>query len=95
MTEGYSTIENMQKYYGRIENGRILDGMYGAQIPFNFLLLSNTNMGTKTFDYKANIDNWLKNMPKGNQIQANWVVGFRILRKIENQTIDFFPDGIY
>ena len=82
MTEGYSTVENMQKYYGRIENGRIVNQTYGAQIPFNFLLLSNTWMGSKTYDYKTNIENWLNNMPKGNKIQANWVVRIKIFQNI-------------
>lgn len=79
MTEGYSTLDGMLKYYGRIENGRIVNGIYGAQIPFNFLLLSNTHMETGTWGYKWNIEDWLKNMPKGNKIQANWVVSLQLL----------------
>lgn len=79
MTEGYATLEYMLKYYGTIENGRIT--RYGAHIPFNFLLMSNTGIGTKTHEFKTNIENWLKNMPKGNKIQANWVVSI-ISRKM-------------
>lgn len=77
MTEGYATLEYMIKYYGSIENGRVV--RYGAQIPFNFLLITYTNMGTKTYEYKTQIESWLKAMPKGNKIQANWVVGVQIL----------------
>lgn len=82
MTEGYASLENMIKYYGTIENGRII--RYGAQIPFNFQLISNTNMGTKANDFKTQIESWLKSMPQGNKIQANWVVGFQIPNKIQN-----------
>lgn len=79
MTEGHGTLELMLKYYGSIENGRIV--RYGAQIPFNFLLLTNTNMGTKPYEYKTIIENWLKNMPIGNKIHANWVVGFQFIER--------------
>lgn len=72
MTEGYANLTFMLKYYGTIENGRIV--RYGSQIPFNFLLISFTNEGTKSHEYKKNIEDWLNNMPKGNKIQANWVV---------------------
>lgn len=46
----------------------------GAQIPFNFMLLSNTWMGTGTYGYIENIKKLLDNMPKGDRVQANWVV---------------------
>lgn len=72
MTEGYATLEYMIKYYGSIENGRIV--RYGAQVPFNFVLITYTNMGTKTYEYKTQIESWLKSMPQGNKIQANWLV---------------------
>lgn len=62
------------RYYGQIENGEIVEGKYGAQIPFNFLLLQNTKLDTKTGEYKLNIEDWMNSMPKGNKIQANWVV---------------------
>lgn len=79
MTEGYATLEYMIKYYGTIENGRVV--RYGAQIPFNFLLITYTNMGTKTYEYKNQIESWMKSMPQGKGIEANWVVGFQTLRK--------------
>lgn len=46
----------------------------GSHIPFNFELISKTSMGTTAYEYKANIENWLNGMPKGEKIHANWVV---------------------
>lgn len=74
MTEGYTDLDLVMKYYGKIENGAIVDGQYGAQIPFNFLLLSNTWSGTGTWGYKFQIDDFFNALPKGNKIQGNWVV---------------------
>lgn len=74
MTEGYATLPYMIKYYGRIENGSVVDGQYGSQIPFNFLFITYTSMGTTASGYKTQINDWLSNMPKGKQIQANWLV---------------------
>lgn len=79
MTEGYATLEYMIKYYGSIEDGRIV--RYGAQVPFNFLLITYTNMGTKTYEYKNHIESWMKSMPKGKGIEANWLVSFQLLKK--------------
>lgn len=76
MVEGYTSLPNTMKYYGKIENGRIVKGQEGAQIPFNFFLLTDTWMGTGTWGYKFKIDDFLNNMPKGERIQANWVVSF-------------------
>lgn len=39
MTEGYTDLPLVVKYFGKIENGSIVDGQYGAQMPFNFLML--------------------------------------------------------
>lgn len=85
MTEAYTTVPNVMRYYGRIENGAVVDGQYGVQIPFNFLLLSNTKSDTKPSEYKFNIDDWMKSMPKGNKIQANWVVSRKFYRQNDYQ----------
>lgn len=71
MTEAYGSIPIMAKYYGQVENGYVVK--YGAQIPFNFQLMSVTSTSEAT-EYKTDIDDWIKAMPKGCNIQANWVV---------------------
>lgn len=72
MAEAYLATHLAVRYYGRVKNGEIVE--YGAQIPFNFELLSNTWMGTGSYGYIENIQKWLLNLPKGKSIQANWVV---------------------
>lgn len=76
MTEAYTTIPNTMRYYGRVENGKII--RYGAQMPFNFQLILHTGATSKATDYKRTVENWLNAMPKGNRIHANWVVCFEI-----------------
>lgn len=66
MTEAYSSLKNIQRYYG---NGQ----RNGSQIPFNFHFLVNMNAKTPAHRYKELIDEWLKNMP--HDVQANWVLG--------------------
>lgn len=80
MTEAYSTLENIQRYYG--------DGIRnGSQIPFNFHLLTQTYKDSKATVYKRLIDEWLKNMPK--DVEANWVVS-ALLKQISNQKTGIF-----
>lgn len=67
MTEAYTSLPNTLRFYG---NATAL----GSQIPFNFELISNTNIGSKAGDYKKNIDNWMNGMPTGSEYRANWVV---------------------
>lgn len=73
MAEAYGTLEKMQKYYGRIENGAIVEGRYGAHIPFNFILMS-TGSWTNAPQYRELIESWINGLPKGKDIQPNWVV---------------------
>lgn len=65
MTEAYTTLDMTIKYYG---NGT----RNGAQIPFNFELISYTNVNSTADDFKKNIDAWLNKVPNGKI--ANWVV---------------------
>lgn len=74
MTEAYASLPNTLRYYGNVENGKLTK--YGSQIPFNFELISKTNFSSKASDFKTNIENWLKGMPKAKEVQANWVVRF-------------------
>lgn len=66
MTEAYTSLKNIQRYYG--------DGKRnGSQIPFNFYFLTNVDANTNALRYKNLIDDWLGSMPRG--VQANWVLG--------------------
>lgn len=66
MTEAYTSLQNIQRYYG--------DGIRnGSQIPFNFYFLTNVDKNTPAARYKQLIDDWLRGMPRG--VQANWVLG--------------------
>lgn len=65
MTEAYSTLDNLIRYYG--------DGKRnGSQIPFNFHLLANTNRASKGAEYKNLIETYMSKIPTG--FEANWVV---------------------
>ncbi|XP_055372497.1 maltase A1-like [Condylostylus longicornis] len=65
-TEAYTSLENEIKFYG--------DGKRnGSHVPFNFELISYTNMGSTATDFNKHIDSWLNNMPK--DVIANWVLG--------------------
>lgn len=77
MTEAYSdTLELLMKYYGRIENGHIVEN--GAQIPFNFNLI-HTNIGTSAWEFERLIKEFMEKLPKGEKIHANWVVSTNFL----------------
>lgn len=65
MTEAYAPLNTLMLYYG---NGTA----DGAQIPFNFELISNVNNESNAYEYSTLIRNWLDDMPEGRV--ANWVV---------------------
>lgn len=89
MTEAYTSLENMIKFYG--------DGKRsGSHVPFNFEMISNVNKDSTAADYKLRIDNWLSRVPAGKQ--ANWVVSiFDILRNLFSweitTSIELRPDS--
>jgi len=66
MTEGYTSIEKVVEFFGNSTAN-------GAQIPFNFQLISNLRKSStaKDFAYWANY--WLENKPAGRR--SNWVLG--------------------
>lgn len=72
MNEAYTSIKNMIRFYGKIENDEIV--RKGAQMPFNLALISNTNITSNACNFKGFITDWLDNMPHNNSIHANWVV---------------------
>lgn len=60
------------KYYGRADcNGFITQP--GGQVPFNFQLI-NTNSKSTAFEFRDIIQEYLDALPKGENIQPNWVV---------------------
>lgn len=67
MTEAYTSLPNTLKFYGNTTT-------LGSQVPFNFELISYTNIGSTAGDYKKHIDDWLNSMPTGSEYRANWVV---------------------
>lgn len=70
LTESYSSIDVVMKYYG--------DGSReGSHIPFNFFFIEQINNNSNANDYKTTIDYWMNNMP-ANRI-PNWVVSAVIL----------------
>ncbi|XP_011496996.1 PREDICTED: maltase 1-like [Ceratosolen solmsi marchali] len=62
MTEAYTNLTNLMKYY-----------TYGADISFNFNLITEVNITSKPSEFKHVIDEWILNMPDGKV--ANWVMG--------------------
>lgn len=72
MTEAYTTLPNTVRYYGET-NGRP-----GAQVPFNFELITYLRNGSSAVEAKRIIASWLDAMPTG--VRANWVVCLQIVR---------------
>ncbi|KAB0799128.1 hypothetical protein PPYR_07008 [Photinus pyralis] len=66
MTEAYSDIESTMKYYG---NG----DKKGAQITFNFQLISKVRKESTAKDIVLTIKEWFAYMPP--QYTPNWVIG--------------------
>lgn len=71
MTEAYSPLLTLLRNYGKVENGVITEP--GAQVPFNFEMVVESDMSTDTYGFVKTIKDWM-NMPKGEKILANWVV---------------------
>lgn len=70
MTEAYTNISFTMKYYESDDGTR-----KGAQLPFNFLMISDLNKYSKAQDFVAIINQWMSHMPSGET--ANWVVSER------------------
>jgi alpha-glucosidase len=79
MTEAYTTLEDMFRYYGDSFGRR------GSHVPFNFLMIDNINNQSTAQDYKNLIDAWIKNMPKESDYVPNWVVGNHDNHRVVNR----------
>ncbi|XP_023937439.2 maltase 2-like [Bicyclus anynana] len=66
MTEVYATIQDVVRYYGEGD-------IEGAQMPFNFDLITDTSASSSAADIKKAIDKFLTYKPVDKI--ANWVVG--------------------
>lgn len=65
MTEVYASIQNVVRYFGEGE-------LRGAQMPFNFDLITDVDASSSAADIKRAVDKFLTYMPVDKQ--ANWVV---------------------
>lgn len=65
MTETYSAISTVQRYY---TNGV----KEGAQLPFNFELMKQLRANSTAHDVVTAVHSWLDPMPKNHF--TNWVV---------------------
>lgn len=65
MTEVYATIQNVVRYFG--EGDR-----QGAQMPFNFDLISDVDASSSAADIKRAVDKFITYKPVDKE--SNWVV---------------------
>lgn len=86
MTEAYTTLANIMKYYG---DGF---GTLGSQIPFNFELLTKINVNSKGGDIKSIVEGYLDHIPSNNS--GNWVLGNhdqkRIASRLGESRVDLY-----
>ncbi|XP_053670977.1 probable maltase [Anopheles nili] len=66
LTEAYTALENTTRFYGTA-------AAPGAQIPFNFQLITLLTANSTGRDFAAAVQSWLGAMPRG--AIANWVLG--------------------
>jgi alpha-glucosidase len=72
LLEAYTSLSNIMKFYGN-------ETTAGAGIPFNFELLSNTNINSTGRQFQTLVDGWMDAMPAGKI--SNWVVRLCLYRK--------------
>jgi alpha-glucosidase len=68
MVEAYTSLANIMRLYGTID-------VPGANVPFNFELLSNTNINSTGRQFQVYVDRWMAALPEG--ATPNWVVSKR------------------
>lgn len=67
MTESWSELNIIKPYFKSIR------GNEGAQMPFNFRLITELNSSSTAYDYKNVIDSWMAIVDEDHS--ANWVLG--------------------
>ncbi|XP_053600374.1 maltase A1-like [Plodia interpunctella] len=85
MTEVYAKIEDVVKYYGEGE-------LLGAQMPFNFDLITDVDASSSAADIKRAIDKFLTYKPV--DMPANWVVGNHDQPRMATRYGSSLVDGI-
>lgn len=76
LTEAYSPIYNVIKYYGRQnECGEIIEK--GAQVPFFLKFIRDTNSSFNAREFGGQIIDYINQLPKGKNIQPNWQVRYK------------------
>ncbi|XP_040152903.1 probable maltase [Anopheles arabiensis] len=66
LTEAYTAVQNMTRFYGT-------PAAPGAQIPFNFQLITLLTVNSTGRDFVNAVQSWTRAMPSG--AIANWVLG--------------------
>ncbi|XP_050092930.1 maltase A3-like [Anopheles aquasalis] len=88
MTETYSPIDIVMKYYG---NGTVP----GAQIPFNFHFITDLGAGSSAEDFQNTIHFWIDHMPSNlNSVVPNWVAGNHDQHRVASRFGDGMIDGM-
>ncbi|CAK1602758.1 unnamed protein product [Parnassius mnemosyne] len=85
MTEVYATVQNVVKYFGEGERK-------GAQMPFNFDLISDVDGSSSAADIKRAVDKFLTYKPVDKV--ANWVVGNHDNSRMATRYGSSLVDGI-
>lgn len=67
MTESWSSLDIIKPYFRNIE------GREGAQMPFNFRMITELNATSSAYDFKNVIDSWMAIVDDDHT--ANWVLG--------------------
>lgn len=68
MTEAYTNVTEYLKYFKSSDGKRL-----GAQLPFNFVLISDVGKKSTATDFKRIIDERIAAVPSGTRL--NWVIG--------------------
>ncbi|KOB77337.1 Alpha amylase [Operophtera brumata] len=85
MTEVYAAIQDVVKYFGEGER-------LGAQMPFNFDLITDVDASSSAADIKRAVDKFLTYMPVDKD--ANWVVGNHDNSRMATRYTPALVDGI-
>ncbi|CAG9566552.1 unnamed protein product [Danaus chrysippus] len=85
MTEVYASIQDVVRYFGESDKK-------GAQMPFNFDLITDVDASSSAADIKRAVDKFLTYMPVDKS--ANWVVGNHDQSRMATRYGSSLVDGI-
>lgn len=75
MSEDYASMDNILKYYGKVENRKITKN--AVEIPFIFYMAQDIKHWYTAQSYKRSIEYCIQrvnNFAKGEKIHPNWIV---------------------